>query len=283
MKKRYYLVALFIILSAAVTGYKLAFTVPQQPQLLTVGESPSGKPLVCYRNEHAKPLDNNGQIDLMVWNIYKQNRPQWSKALTQLSSDKQLLLMQEASLTNEFKSWIVDNGWGGNQVSAFKVMGESAGVVNLARTMPSLACGYTEMEPWLRLPKSGIYALYPLSNGQSLAVVNIHAVNFTYGTQEYQLQLKALSEELEKHQGPVIVAGDFNSWNEKRLTVMKNALVSLGLQEVEFAPDHRIRFMTGLPLDHVFYSGLVVRNAKAPESDASDHNPLLLSFSLSQY
>lgn len=283
MKKRYYLAISFVILSAAITGYKLAFTIPQQPQLLTVGESPSGKPLVCYRNELAKPLDNNGQLNLMVWNIYKQNRPQWHEALTQLSSDKQLLLMQEASLTNEFRAWIVDNGWGGNQVSAFKVMGESAGVVNLARTMPSLACGYTEMEPWLRLPKSGIYALYPLTNGQSLAVVNIHAVNFTYGTQEYQLQLKALSDELNKHQGPVIVAGDFNSWSEKRLTVMKNALLSLGLKEVEFAPDHRIRFMTGLPLDHVFYRGLVVRNAKAPESDASDHNPLLLSFSLSQY
>jgi len=284
MKKRnYFLIALFALLSSIIWGYQYVFNVPLQPQLLTVGDNANGKPLVCYQDPSAKPLDDNGEINLLVWNIYKQNRTNWSQALTQFSQGKQLLLMQEASLTEELKLWIANNGWGGNQVSAFKVMGESAGVINLAKTMPSIACGYTEMEPWLRLPKSGIYARYPLSNGEYLSVVNVHAVNFTYGTQEYQLQLNALAEELEKHQGPVIVAGDFNSWSEQRLGVMKNVLFSLGLQEAEFSPDHRIRFMTGLPLDHVFYKGLVVKNAKAPESDASDHNPLLLSFSLSQY
>ncbi len=284
MKKRYlFFITLVVTLTSTLLGYQLVFNVPLQPQLLTVGDNVSGQPLVCYQDPNAKPLDDDGEIRVLVWNIYKQNRANWSEALSEFSQGKQLLLMQEASLTDEFKLWIANNGWGGNQVSAFKVMGESAGVVNLAKTMPNLACGYTEMEPWLRLPKSGIYARYPLSNGETLSVVNVHAVNFTYGTQEYQLQLNALVEELEKHPGPVIVAGDFNSWSEQRLSVLKKVLFSLGLQEAEFLPDHRVRFMTGLPLDHVFYKGLVVKNAKAPESDASDHNPLLLSFSLSQY
>ncbi len=284
MKKRYlFFITLVVTLTSTLLGYQLVFNVPLQPQLLTVGDNASGQPLVCYQDPNAKPLDDDGEIRVLVWNIYKQNRANWSEALSEFSQGKQLLLMQEASLTDEFKLWIANNGWGGNQVNAFKVMGESAGVVNLAKSMPSLACGYTEMEPWLRLPKSGIYARYPLSNGETLSVVNVHAVNFTYGTQEYQLQLNALAEELKKHQGPVIVAGDFNSWSEQRLDVMKKVLFSLGLQEAQFSPDHRVRFMTGLPLDHVFYKGLVVKKAKAPESDASDHNPLLLSFSLSQY
>jgi endonuclease/exonuclease/phosphatase (EEP) superfamily protein YafD len=217
-----------------------------------------------------------------VWNIYKQNREGWSEELSRLSSDAQLLLLQEASLNTGLKQWLSEQGWEGNQVNAFKVMGESAGVINLARTTPNLACGYTEMEPWLRLPKSGIYARYPLSNGQELAVVNLHAVNFTYGTNEYQLQLQALANELSQHTGPIIVAGDFNSWSEERMTVMKQVLTSLGLNEVSFSPDNRVRFISGLPLDHVFYRGLKLENAKAPESDASDHNPLLLSFSLLQ-
>lgn len=283
MKKRYLLLlGLLSCLAIVFSGYKLVFNIPEHPQLITVGENSVGQPLVCYQDDNALPLDKQGQLSLLVWNIYKQNREGWSEELSRLSSDAQLLLLQEASLNTGLKQWLSEQGWEGNQVNAFKVMGESAGVINLARTTPNLACGYTEMEPWLRLPKSGIYARYPLSNGQVLAVVNLHAVNFTYGTDEYQLQLQALANELSQHTGPIIVAGDFNSWSEERMTVMKQVLTSLGLSEVGFSPDNRVRFISGLPLDHVFYRGLKLEKAKAPESDASDHNPLLLSFSLLQ-
>ena len=283
MKKRYLLLfGLLSCLAIVFSGYKLVFNIPEHPQLITVGENSVGQPLVCFQDDKALPLDQQGQLGLLVWNIYKQNRDGWSEELSRLSSDAQLLLLQEASLNSGLKQWLSDQGWEGNQVNAFKVMGESAGVINLARTTPNLACGYTEMEPWLRLPKSGIYARYPLSNGQVLAVVNLHSVNFTYGTDEYQLQLEALANELSQHTGPIIVAGDFNSWSEERMSVMKQVLTSLGLSEVSFSPDNRVRFISGLPLDHVFYRGLKLENAKAPESDASDHNPLLLSFSLLQ-
>jgi len=283
MKKRYLLLfGLLSCLAIVFSGYKLVFNIPEHPQLITVGENSVGQPLVCFQDDKALPLDQQGQLGLLVWNIYKQNREGWSEELSRLSSDAQLLLLQEASLNSGLKQWLSDQGWEGNQVNAFKVMGESAGVINLARTTPNLACGYTEMEPWLRLPKSGIYARYPLSNGQVLAVVNLHSVNFTYGTDEYQLQLEALANELSQHTGPIIVAGDFNSWSEERMSVMKQVLTSLGLNEVSFSPDNRVRFISGLPLDHVFYRGLKLENAKAPESDASDHNPLLLSFSLLQ-
>lgn len=283
MKKRYLLLlGLLSCLAIVFSGYKLVFNIPEHPQLITVGENSIGQALVCYQDDDALPLDKQGQLSLLVWNIYKQNRDGWSEELSRLSSDAQLLLLQEASLNTGLKQWLSEQGWEGNQVNAFKVMGESAGVINLARTTPNLACGYTEMEPWLRLPKSGIYARYPLSNGQELAVVNLHAVNFTYGTNEYQLQLQALANELSQHTGPIIVAGDFNSWSEERMSVMKQVLTSLGLSEVGFSPDNRVRFISGLPLDHVFYRGLKLEKAKAPESDASDHNPLLLSFSLLQ-
>ncbi|MCV5940289.1 EEP domain-containing protein, partial [Escherichia coli] len=67
---------------------------------------------------------------------------------------------------------------------------------------------------------------------------------------------------------------------EYRITAMKQALREANLREVQFSPDHRTQFITGLPLDHVFYRGLTLKNAKAPQSDASDHNPLLVSFTL---
>ncbi|MDC5856238.1 endonuclease/exonuclease/phosphatase family protein [Vibrio europaeus] len=281
MKKSAYLIILSLVLSlVVVVGHQSIFSFTQQAQIASISGSNVALSLQCYRNQQASVLDNRGQIKLLVWNIYKQNRENWQQSLTELSDGKQLVLLQEASMTPELINWVAKQGWFGSQVDAFKAFDTSAGVLNLSLNTPSKACAYTELEPWLRLPKSALYALYPLSSGEQLAVVNIHAVNFTYGTTEYHRQLTVLTKELSQHHGPIIVAGDFNSWSEERFAVMSKALISLGLEEVDYQPDNRTQFVTGLPLDHVFYRGLTLETAEAPISDASDHNPILVSFRL---
>ncbi|RTZ16128.1 endonuclease/exonuclease/phosphatase family protein [Vibrio aquaticus] len=280
MKKAILLSIPLAIAVTAVIGYQTVFTLPDSAQVTSLSDGKAQLSLQCYRKESVNAIDDNGRLNLLVWNIYKQNRAQWQAQLSDLASDKQLVLLQEASMTEELKLWIAEQGWFGSQVDAFKAFETTAGVLNLSHDSPTKACAYTELEPWLRLPKSALYALYPLSNSSNLAVVNIHAVNFTYGTQEYQRQLDTLVDELLEHQGPIIVAGDFNSWSEERLSVMKQALKKVGVTEVHYQPDHRTQFITGLPLDHVFYRGLVLETAEAPESDASDHNPLLVRFRL---
>lgn len=279
MKKRYWFPLVLIVVTGFVTFWSI-FTIPNQPELVTIGHNQQGEALLCYQNPQPQILDFDGNLNLLVWNIYKQNRPNWSTQLSKLSTDQQLLLLQEANMTEAFKLWINRLGWDGAQARAFDAFGETAGVINLAKVMPTMACAYTQLEPWLRLPKSGIYARYHLSNQQELAVVNLHAVNFTYGTQEYQQQLTELLDELRTFVGPAIVAGDFNSWSEARLELLSTELESIGLQEVVFAPDNRTTFINGLALDHVFYRGLKLKKAEAPQSDASDHNPLLVSFQL---
>ncbi|NAW89958.1 hypothetical protein B9J88_00905 [Vibrio sp. V05_P4A8T149] len=280
MKRKYLLVLPLLLITAAVVSFFSIFTIPSTPQLLTIDGKNASSPLICYDNPNARAIDVRGQLNVLVWNIYKQNRATWQSELDKFSQDAQLVLLQEASMTLSLKEWISQKQWGGTQADAFRVFGESAGVLNLGRQMPVLACAYTELEPWLRLPKSAIYALYRLSDGQTLAVVNLHAVNFTYGTQEYTNQLEALLVQLKTHQGPVIVGGDFNSWSQARMDTLTAALNRVGLKEVSFEPDHRVQFVTGLVLDHLFYRGLTLLNAKAPVTDASDHNPLLASFSL---
>lgn len=280
MKKAFLLSIPVAIAAAAVVGYQTVFTLPESAQVTSLSDGKAQLSLQCYRKESVSAIDDSGRLNLLVWNIYKQSRDQWQTQLSDLTSNKQLVLLQEASMTDELRRWIAEQGWFGSQVDAFKAFETTAGVLNLSHDSPSKACAYTELEPWLRLPKSALYALYPLSNGSDLAVVNIHAVNFTYGTQEYQRQLNTLVDELLDHQGPIIVAGDFNSWSEERLGVMKQALKKIGVIEVHYQPDHRTQFITGLPLDHVFYRGLELETAEAPESDASDHNPLLVRFRL---
>lgn len=281
MKKTFWFALLTIgLLISGITSFQVIFTLPDKPQLNILANNQSELSLQCYKGSQSAHLDQNQQIDLLIWNVYKQNRPTLVSELTRLAKSKQLVLIQEANLTTELKEWIAEQGWFGNQVEAFKAFDTAAGVLNLSLATPTLACAYTELEPWLQLPKSAIYARYPLSNGETLAVVNIHAVNFTYGTVEYQRQLNVLIDELVAHQGPVIVAGDFNSWSEERLGVMKQALRKVGVKSASYSPDNRTQFITGLPLDHLFYRGLELIKAEAPISDASDHNPIIASFKL---
>ena len=280
MLKRFFLSIVFFFM-AVVLGFQIIFTVPEQPQIITQTGEGITEDIQCIEFNGSQVLDVDGELNVLIWNIYKQGKDNWQSALDSLSTDKQLLLLQEASMTEAFKQWLVDGSWMSNQVSAFKALGSGAGVINIAQNLPEKACAYTSTEPWLRLPKSALFSQYRLSNGSTLAVVNIHAINFTVGTDEYHSQIAALEALLTQHSGPIIFAGDFNSWNEYRLEAMKQALKKANLQEVSFSPDHRTQFITGQRLDHVFYRGLVLKNAKAPQSDASDHNPLVVSFTLS--
>ncbi|WMN86661.1 endonuclease/exonuclease/phosphatase family protein [Vibrio parahaemolyticus] len=279
MLKRFVLAVVFFFM-AVVLGFQVIFTVPDHPQIITQTGDEITEDIQCIEFSDSQVLDDQGELNVLIWNIYKQGKDNWQSALNALSTDKQLLLLQEASMTDPFKQWLVDGDWMSNQVSAFKALGSGAGVINIAQRLPQKACAYTSTEPWLRLPKSALYSQYRLSNGSTLAVVNIHAINFTVGTEEYHSQIAALEELLTQHSGPILFAGDFNSWNEYRLEAMKQALQKANLKEVSFSPDHRTQFITGQRLDHVFYRGLVLKNAKAPQSDASDHNPLLVSFTL---
>lgn len=278
MKKRFFLFPA-VAGVAAYFSFSQVFTLSDEPLLTTIDHQTISSPqLHCFHSDSETSLDVDGQLDLLVWNIYKQNRSQWQQALTLLSQNKQLLLLQEASMTQDMKRWILNSGWYGNQANAFKAFDTPAGVLNLSKDTPLLACAYMTTEPWLRLPKSAIYARYPLSNGQTLAVVNVHAVNFTLGVKAYREQLHQLEMALSQHQGPIVIAGDFNSWSEKRLSALKKALLPLNLEEVRYAPDERKRFITGYPLDHVFFRGLTLKSAEAPINDASDHNPLVVRF-----
>ncbi|MGL6258180.1 endonuclease/exonuclease/phosphatase family protein [Vibrio sp. WXL210] len=272
---------LIVGLGIASMSFELIFTAAATPKLVVLDAPQDGQhQLQCYQNNQPVALDRDGQLEVLVWNIYKQNRANWQASLERYSQGSDLVLLQEASLTDELRQWINASDWNGNAVDAFKVFDTSAGVLNLARELPSRACAYIEVEPWLRLPKSGLYATYPLSDGRELAVVNIHAINFTYGTHEYRTQIERLTAELESHPGPVILGGDFNSWSQDRMAVMQEAVERMGLVAATFTPDARTEFITGLALDHIYYRGLTLESAEAPETDASDHNPLLARFRL---
>ena len=219
-------------------------------------------------------------LKVLVWNIFKQQRAEWLSVLQRFGDNTHLMLLQEAQTTPELVQFATSNYLAADQVPAVVLPQHPSGVMTLASAHPVYCCPLREREPLLRLAKSALITAYPLPNKQMLMVVNIHAVNFSIGIDVYRKQLAAIGEQLIHHQGPVIMAGDFNAWSRQRMNTLYRFVREVGLRPVRFKDDQR-RKAFGMPLDFVFYRGMNVIDESVLVTTASDHNPLLVEFDVS--
>ncbi|WP_158161764.1 endonuclease/exonuclease/phosphatase family protein [Grimontia hollisae] len=264
--------SLWVILFSVFFVCGIAFTyffidVPDSPQLASTHGH--GK-VRCHDYQDASVIDASMPLNIAVWNIYKQQLDGWDTELKSLAAENEVILLQEAQSRPEMISYIEQGGWHSNQAYAFAINGEIAGVMTLSKAKPQTVCAYTKIEPYLRLPKSALYSAFKLSNGEILSVINLHSINFTYGVKDYSEQLDALVEAVKSLEGPLIVAGDLNTWSNERQSVVKTKLGTLGLLEARFQPDQRLRVFNH-PLDHFFYRGMLLESARSVETEASDH------------
>ncbi|KDM91243.1 endonuclease/exonuclease/phosphatase family protein [Photobacterium galatheae] len=278
LRRLIWLMGIAVILSGG--GAYFSFDVPQQPEL-TVGSDNTHANVRCYEADSDAVIDRQGQLQVTVWNIYKEQRENWRTALDAFSQGSDIVLLQESSLTAEFQQYLRESQWQVVMANAFSFLDTQAGVMNLSRHQAKTTCAYLAMEPWLRLPKSALLAIFPLSDGTTLTVVNLHGINFAWGMDEYEGQFKALTAQLEKTKEPVLLAGDFNTWRQERMDVLTRFIEQLGLREATLEQDLRVRVL-GWPLDHLFYRGMHLESAKAPATDASDHHPIIARFRLSE-
>lgn len=232
----------------------------------------------CIEYIDKSTFDVSKPLTVSVWNIYKQQRAGWKLILDDFAQADGLILLQEAKTTPEFIKQIEQVGWHSDQAYAFAMNGAISGVMTLSNITPEKVCAYTKAEPYLRLPKSALYSQFKLSNGELLSVINLHSINFTYGIGEYNAQLQVLLNTIRHFNGPVIIAGDFNTWSQARLTLVKNELHKMGMMEAHFTQDERLTVFS-YPLDHIFYRGLSLNRALSKETSASDHAWLQASFS----
>lgn len=228
------------------------------------------------------PLFAAGEtLDVVIWNIYKQQRPNWKTALSELVKDRKLILLQEAQMSPELISFAASQQLIADQVPALPFSPHPSGVMTLATAHPIYCCPLREKEPLLRLAKSALITVYPLPNGKQLMVANVHAINFSFGVDVYTRQLNKLGVHIGKHVGPVILAGDFNAWSRQRVNALKRFIRSVGLKEITFDEDLRTKAF-GRPLDYIFYRGLKAIDSKVLITDASDHNPIMTRFDVSR-
>ncbi|MEY4483777.1 MAG: hypothetical protein RL693_1229 [Verrucomicrobiota bacterium] len=219
---------------------------------------------------------DDGVLRVLSWNIHKATHRGLTSDLKHYAAENDLLLLQEAVLDATVREVLVHEGYGWQMTRAFAVGGRDRGVIIAARIAPVDGRALCTYEPLFPIPKSAIIAHYRLAGRrESLAVANLHGINFSLGLGRFREQIDAIASELRHHQGPIIFGGDFNTWSSKRYAVLFAVAKQLGLEEVKLSPDER-RSAFGQHLDHFFIRGFKVVNAGSPEVKSSDHNPILV-------
>lgn len=224
-------------------------------------------------------------LKVLVWNMYKGKRPGWAEDFLAMAEGQDLVLLQEAILNTRHDALFVESEqaeWVMARTHGYARTKMESGV-KTGSVVKSLGQSFfvsPDVEPIFKTPKMVLATTYPVQGcSDPLLVVNIHAINFV-GYDKFSRQVAQLVLAMESHVGPIILAGDFNTWNGLRYTGLLEITQKMGLEPVDLPRKASMRHLSR-HLDHIFYRGLKVTKAYAlTHVRSSDHIPLAAEFSL---
>lgn len=239
------------------------------------------EPLATLSIKEESILTNKKEVKLLIWNIYKEGKRNFKESYKLFLEDSKpdILVLQEAvypsgkdlclTASDCYFSSAFYKG-----VKHFGVLTSSRFPVLEAKTLHS-----NKREPFLNTPKTSLVTIVETPSG-SLLVINTHGINFV-GLSAYEIQMQEIVDYAKSWDGPVIWAGDFNSWNSGRSKILEKATKDLRLKKIDLENDHLVKRFMGYSLDHVFTKDLDIVEARVVDTKASDHNPLILKINLS--
>lgn len=236
-----------------------------------------------------KEIKAGDKIDFLVWNIHKAADQNFGRDFEELSLGKEIIMVQEAVYPTDFIDLLLSLGkyeWG--MATSFRLIrkdlagtGVATGSLIKAKKKDTLLTYITE--PVVKTPKISLYSEYPITSGKSsgktLLVANIHAINFVSDL-SFLVEMKRIEAKINDHDGPMVLAGDFNTWSEFRNKTLQKLVKKLELMAVPFKEGERITTF-GHPLDHFFYRGLdYIEHENLSHIQTSDHLPMSVSLKL---
>ena len=282
MKRIYRFLAVGLVLVVLGTGYFFinltifdrTFIQLNTSQKLSYIHFKKGLNMQCDKASDSVPKLTGSRFHLITWNVHKGQDKGWQEDLARLSNQADFVLLQEATQHQNLSAFST-----ALFVSSFSFKDLLSGVKTFTKRQPEWYCGGGVAEPLIQIPKVASMMSFPLEKGDSLLLINVHLINFEWGISAYQTQLEQIFSFVENHQGPIIMSGDYNAWNEERLNLVNNLMKKYGLDSVALSQDERVRFL-GYPLDYIFTRGVKVVSATSEVVTSSDHNPLLVEFEL---
>jgi len=220
-------------------------------------------------------------FSVLCWNVHKNNKKiQFIRYLEKEISSKKinLLLFQEAAFNNGSRFMLPNMAY--DAAANLEVNGKFYGVLTASRVESSYAQAYLSegQEAFIGPHKSMLLTSYQFKDHEKLLVLNIHAINFRENNR-YNKELERFFDFIAMYEGALLIAGDFNSWNKKRLEKLYENVNKLKLKVVSFDTQSDVKSFRGNHLDFIFYKGLELMDASVEKADKhSDHNPLFAKF-----
>lgn len=236
---------------------------------------PLSQSLVKFEQGSAK-FKLNTRFSLLVWNVHKGGDGQaWVDDMKTLAQGADVFLLQEALddelMTQMYQTEIGYFDWHMAKSFTYTKTGISSGVANASSFLidRSVLHRTSDLEPIVRTPKTVMLSFMTMTNGQMIAILNIHGLNRT-SNEAFFRQMDETLALIKDFSGPVIYAGDFNTNNKAKFKGLEVKMQEYGLKRFEFADDHRKS-----QLDWIYVRGCHVEkgNILYPVK-TSDHAPL---------
>lgn len=229
----------------------------------------------------------DSSLDVLVWNVKKGDRGAFAEEFRKFSHGKDVFLVQEAYTAQYFIDSLEelrDYQWDVGISFTYKLY-NNYGTGNMigAHVRPVwVKVEHTEdLEPLTGTPKTTAYAKYAIGSEKTVLVISIHGINFK-NFNAFSRHLAQVRRQIDLHQGPVILAGDFNTRTKERYREVQAFAASLAMTEVSFKNDHLRMTAVGTKnyLDHAFIRGFTIKEAEVHSSPGSDHKPMTMELDL---
>ncbi len=237
---------------------------------------------------HRQFFERGSPYEIVVWNTFKGQRERYYDFLSEKAENASLILLQEFRhdpvLESRHQELFTDRD-ALMAISFYTQRNQTAptGVCTVSdvRSVKNLFLLSRYYEPVTRTPKMAMCTYYPLDNAmcppeQSLLVLNSHGINFRL-RRPFLDQMLQFEEKLRHHEGPIILVGDFNTWEQGRVRILEMIARMIGLKHVRFPAG--IKSVRGHELDRVYIRGGEAMDQHVHvNAAASDHS--MLSFKL---
>jgi endonuclease/exonuclease/phosphatase (EEP) superfamily protein YafD len=219
-------------------------------------------------------------FNLLSWNVHKLVDPQLAVDFKSLSQTADLVLFQEAVdkaeavdpliFANPELHWVMAKSFQQRDGSFTGVATGSTVQPLTDRMMYS-----NVLEPFLATPKTALVHEFNLvGRTDRLMVVNLHGINFVT-TQRFAQHMDQIFAAVKSHQGPLIIAGDFNTWNKSRKRYVIRLLNQLSVHQLVWPRDQFFE------LDQIFARGVLNFHwFNHDHIQSSDHLPVLMQIEL---
>ncbi|WP_456433157.1 endonuclease/exonuclease/phosphatase family protein [Nitratifractor sp.] len=218
------------------------------------------------------------RFGLLCWNVNKSRRIATMRELFQRwrkEWDLELILLQEARWRGGAP--FILEGFDYRIAPNLRFRTRGFGVLDASRIPPLRSAPYLSKgrEVFVGPRKSFLIEYFPAPGGHTLLLVNLHGINFRE-TRRFREEIARLGELIAAHEGPMVVAGDFNAWSGGRQRSLEVFRREVGLEEVPF---EGVKSFRGRRLDFVLYREVrPLRHRTHYDPVLSDHSALLVEF-----